>query len=53
MPAVAILAPGWIDRASRCVDSTEKAVSGVVRSGCQSHGNWMHKDGRLRRNDRP
>jgi len=53
MPAVAILAAGWIDRASRCVDLTEKAVGGLVRGGCQSHGNWVLKDGRSRRNDCP
>ena len=53
MPVVAILAPGWRQGASLYFDLTEKAVGGVVRSGCQSHGNWMHKDGRLRRNDRP
>ncbi len=53
MPAVAILGLRWKGEASSCVDLTEKAVGGVVRSGCQSHGNWMLKDGRPRRNDSP
>jgi len=32
MPAEAILALRWIDRASRCVDLTEKAVGGVAKA---------------------
>ena len=31
MPAEAILAPGWTDRASLYFDLTEKAVGGLVR----------------------
>ena len=34
MPAEAILALGWTDRASLYFDLTEKAVGGLVRRGC-------------------
>jgi hypothetical protein len=53
MPAEAILAPRWTNRASLYFDLTDQAVGGLGRSGCQSHGNWMLKDGCPRRNDCP
>ena len=53
MPAEAILAPGWTDRASLFFDLTERAVGGLVRNGYESLVNWMPKDEHLGRNDRP